>query len=223
MGEPRLIQLEELLPPELPILGVDEHTACILDFQSGQVLVRGIGKVTLRHRQDQKFLKAGQSLSLEEFKTFAVPPAMVKEKPPVPPPVLTAPPTGESFLDQVITFRDSFEALLPKPKGASLVDALLSLDKFIWKSCRDFEDEEAVSRAREVFRGMVVQLGIRFDEFPQDIPSVLSPLMEILLDLRERLRSAKQWEMADALRARLLGAGMVIEDTPQGPQWHLKA
>jgi len=223
MGESRLIQLEELLPPELPILGVDEHTACILDFQSGQVLVQGIGKVTLHHRQEQNFLKAGQSLSLEEFKTFAVPPTPVKEKPPVPSLVLTAPPTGESFLDQVLTFRESFEALLPKDKGAALVDALLSLDKFIWKSCRDFEDEEAVSRAREVFRGMVVQLGIRFDEFPKDIPSVLSPLMEIILDSRERLRLAKQWKMADALRARLLGAGIVIEDTPQGPQWRLKA
>ena len=221
MGEPRLIQLEELLPPELPILGVDEHTACILDFQSGQVLVRGIGKVTLRHRQDQKFLKAGQSLSLEEFKTFAV--LLTKDKPPASPPALTPPPIRESLMDKVITFRNSFEILLHEPKGPSLVDVLVALDQLIWKSCRDFEDEEAVSRAREVFRGMVVQLGIRFDEFPKDIPSVLSPLMEILLDFRERLRLAKQWEMADALRARLLGAGIVIEDTPQGPQWRLKA
>ena len=54
MGEPRLKRLESLLPPEIPILGIDEHTACILDFQAGQLLIRGIGGVTFRHRGDRE-------------------------------------------------------------------------------------------------------------------------------------------------------------------------
>ena len=220
MGEPRLIRLEALLPLEIPILGIDEHTACILDFQTEQVLVQGVGKATLRHRRDQKFLKDGQSLSLEEFKAFATPP--LEEKPPSPTPVLTAPSTRESFMDRVITFKKSFDAFLQEHKGVPLVDVLVSLDKLIWKSFRDFEDEEAISQAREVFRGMVVQLGLRFDESPKDIPSVLTPLMNILVDIRGRLRLAKQWEMADWIRDQLLQVGIIIEDTPQGARWRLK-
>ena len=220
MGEQRLIRLEALLPPEITILGIDEHTACILDFQTEQVLVQGIGKATLRHRRAQKFLKDGQSLSLEEFKAFATPP--LEEKPPSPTPALTAPSTRESFMDRVITFKKSFDAFLQEHKGGPLVDVLVSLDKLIWKSFRDFEDEEAISQAREVFRGMVVQLGLRFDESPKDIPSVLTPLMNILVDIRGRLRLAKQWEMADWIRDQLLQVGIIIEDTPQGARWRLK-
>jgi len=52
--------------------------------------------------------------------------------------------------------------------------------------------------------------------------SILSPLMDILLDIRSRLRAAKQWELADDIRRQLLQSGIMVEDTPQGPQWHLK-
>ncbi len=66
-------------------------------------------------------------------------------------------------------------------------------------------------------------MGLRFDECPKDVLSILSPLMDILLDIRNKLRAAKQWEMADDIRDRLLQSGIIVEDTPQGPQWHLKA
>jgi cysteinyl-tRNA synthetase len=46
--------------------------------------------------------------------------------------------------------------------------------------------------------------------------------MDILLDIRSRLRAAKQWELADDIRRQLLQSGIMVEDTPQGPQWHLK-
>jgi cysteinyl-tRNA synthetase len=69
---------------------------------------------------------------------------------------------------------------------------------------------------------MIVQLGLRLEEAPRDIPSVLGPLMAILLEVRGKLRSAKQWEMADQIRERLFQAGILVEDSPQGPRWHLK-
>jgi cysteinyl-tRNA synthetase len=112
--------------------------------------------------------------------------------------------------------------LLQENKGALLIDLLVGLDKMIWKSCREFEDEDQISQAREVFRGMIVQLGLRFDESPKDIASILSPLLDIILDLRGRLRSAKQWDLADIIRDKLFQAGVIVEDTPQGPQWRLK-
>jgi cysteinyl-tRNA synthetase len=92
----------------------------------------------------------------------------------------------------------------------------------IWKSPKEFEDEEQISQAREVLRGMIVQLGLRLNEVPKDIPSVLSPIMEVLLEVRGKLRAAKQWEMADTIRQKLSQTGILIEDTPQGPKWYIK-
>jgi cysteinyl-tRNA synthetase len=84
------------------------------------------------------------------------------------------------------------------------------------------DNEDQISDARETFREMIVQLGLRFDESPKDIPSILSPLMDILLEVRERLRTPREWEMADWMRVQLLNDGFIVEDTPQGPRWRLK-
>ncbi len=35
------------------------------------------------------------------------------------------------------------------------------------------------------------------------------------------LRAASRWARADAIRDRIAGAGIAVEDTPDGPQWTL--
>jgi peptidase E len=54
MGEPRLLLLEKLLPPATVILGIDENTACTLDFDSKTIAVSGAGNVILRHREEER-------------------------------------------------------------------------------------------------------------------------------------------------------------------------
>ena len=220
MGEPRLIRLETMLPPGTPILGVDEHTACILDFSSGQVLIRGVGGVTLRHGGDQKVFRDGEALSLEEFRKMAL--SSLPENLPVSAKIQTTEPGAEPFMVQVRSLQEAFGRYLQEHRPESLIHALVALDKLLWKSCREFEDEERISDAREIFRGMIVQLGLRLDELPKDIPSTMAPLMDILLEIRGRLRSAKQWELADFIRDKITQLGIVVEDTSQGPKWHLQ-
>ena len=41
------------------------------------------------------------------------------------------------------------------------------------------------------------------------------------LDERAEARAAKDWSRADALRDKLTGAGVVVEDSPSGARWHL--
>ena len=221
MGESRLIRLEDMLPGEIPILGIDEHTACILDFEEEKMLVRGIGGVTLRHRGSQKIFHDGEALTFAEFKGLAAP--STEEKPGDSPKIQTKEWAAEPFMEQVKSCKESFDRFLKDHEGKALIDSLVTLDKIIWKSSKDFEDEDLISQARETFRGMIVHLGLRFDECPKDVLSILSPLMNILLDIRNQLRALKQWEMADDIRRRLLQSGIIVEDTPQGSQWHLKA
>ena len=68
-----MIRLEGMLPSGTPILGIDEHTACILDFLAGKVLIRGVGGVTLRRGGSQKVFQDGTVLTLDEFKRMALP------------------------------------------------------------------------------------------------------------------------------------------------------
>ncbi len=220
MGEPRLLRLEEMLPPEVSILGIDEHTACILDFQAAQVLVKGVGTVTIRQGQNQKCFKDGETLPLPEFRKFISPLSGLSAGPLSP--ASTSPPPPEIFQEKLDRLQRDYESLLQENKGAAVVDVLIQLDKLIWKSCKEFEDEEKIAKAREIFRTLVVHLGLRFDECPKDVPAVLAPLMKILLDVRGKLRTAKQWAAADEIRNQLLQAGILIEDTPDGPRWYRK-
>ncbi len=221
MGEPRLMRLEEMLPREIPILGIDEHTACILDFEEEKMLIRGIGGVTIRRRDSQEIFNDGEVLNLSEFIALVKP--STAEKAGDTQKIQTQEGTPEPLLEKVRSYKESFDRYLQNHEGKALVDSLLNLDKIIWKSYKGFEDEELISRARETFREMIVHLGLRYDECPKDGFSILSPLVNLLLDIRSKLRAAKQWAMADDIRRQLLQSGIIVEDTPQGPRWHLGA
>jgi cysteinyl-tRNA synthetase len=57
------------------------------------------------------------------------------------------------------------------------------------------------------------------DDLPD--PAAFPPILELLLDLRERARAARDFSVADAIRDRLAQAGIRVEDRPGGPRWHL--
>jgi len=48
MGEPRFAALLDMLPQKTMVVGIDEHTALIIDLAAGQAHVMGVGNVTLR-------------------------------------------------------------------------------------------------------------------------------------------------------------------------------
>jgi cysteinyl-tRNA synthetase len=56
---------------------------------------------------------------------------------------------------------------------------------------------------------------------PRSEKACLAPLIEQLLDVRERFRQQKQFDAADAIRGSLQRANILIEDTPEGSRWQL--
>jgi cysteinyl-tRNA synthetase len=48
-------------------------------------------------------------------------------------------------------------------------------------------------------------------------------LVTLALQQREAARARKDYAAADALRDQLKQAGVVVEDTPQGPRWTVDA
>ncbi len=51
---------------------------------------------------------------------------------------------------------------------------------------------------------------------------VVDALVMVALDQRQFARARKDYEAADAIRESLEAAGVIVEDTPQGPRWEIK-
>jgi cysteinyl-tRNA synthetase len=65
-------------------------------------------------------------------------------------------------------------------------------------------------------------LGIIPDQLPEEAGAGLEDaLVQILMDLRQEFRQAKDWAKADAIRDRLAKVGIALEDGPEGTRWHL--
>jgi cyanophycinase-like exopeptidase len=92
MGQRRMEQLRQLLPASTVILGIDEHTALIFDFQKSQGQVLGKGGITIVSGTAGKVCSAGDSLALTELGAYRFPdtllpsgfPARAREQEPPP-------------------------------------------------------------------------------------------------------------------------------------------
>lgn len=64
--------------------------------------------------------------------------------------------------------------------------------------------------------------GLHVGEREQSADTPVPPrLVEALLRLRAELRAARQFALADAVRECLTAEGVVVEDTREGPRWHI--
>ena len=129
----------------------------------------------------------------------------------------------DSFWDRVHAIETSFRAGLEQDDPDKTTNALLELDRTIWKAKQDLENEEFISQAREVLRDLIVLFGMELESSPKDKTEWFAPLIGELLDLRERFRQNRQWQEADEVRDSLLRADILVEDTEDGPRWRLKS
>lgn len=47
----------------------------------------------------------------------------------------------------------------------------------------------------------------------------ITPLVELLIQMRAQLRAVKQYALADQVREQLAARGIALEDTPNGMVW----
>jgi hypothetical protein len=70
LGEDRLVALEGQLPDETGILGVDEHTAGIIDLEAQSLTVMGKGGVYWRRNGETRTFESGSVTPLSEIQAF---------------------------------------------------------------------------------------------------------------------------------------------------------
>ena len=223
MGESRFLKLESLLPEEFPIVGLDEHTACIMDLEKWEGSVAGIGRMTIRFNQKERIYEKGDRFGLEELHSLEFESTEKKETSKSSPSGLTIANQKEPFWDKVNSLENDFKDSLEKNDSAGVTNALLELDKVIWEAQEDLENAEFVSQAREIMRESMVLLGLRLESMPADKEALFFSLMDAFLEVREVLRKNSQWELADGIRGRLKEKGIILEDTKAGPQWRLRS
>ncbi|TFG44259.1 MAG: hypothetical protein E4H48_00715, partial [Syntrophobacterales bacterium] len=145
MGEPRFRALETLLPDDVVILGLEEHTACIIDLARSEVRIRGIGSVVLRRAGLERVIKKNETVPLDVlrgqwFEPSQRPAGAVADR---------RPPAGAgdagSFWKDVHALESRFQEGLDHHDPAHMSSAILELDRILWEASRDLESEEFIS------------------------------------------------------------------------------
>jgi peptidase E len=223
MGEPRFRALEAMLPPEALVIGLDEHTACIMDLEKDEAMVRGIGRVIVRTRTMEAAFARGERFPLALLRGETA--GHDQRLEPLKPEAEQQPPAAaqqDSFWLQVNGLQEAFRRGLEGNSWEDATGALLSLDDAIWKSQEQGESEEFISQAREALRDMLADLGRQLVAPGAGGLSAMAPLLDGLVALRARLREEKKWQEADALRLCLERADIMLEDTKDGARWHMR-
>ena len=223
MGESRFRELESMLPEDVSVFGLDEHTACLIDFEHEEAVIKGLGGVTLRRRGEEIVFEKGERFSLEVLRGGAVGERIRRKVSQPEAAKLTPGSERESFWDKIHGIEEAFRTGLEKHDPKETTNALLELDRAIWKGKQDLENEEFISQAREVLRDLIVLFGMKLESSPKDRADCLAPVIDELLSVRQRFRGNKQWEEADAIRESLERGDVIIEDTEEGPRWRLRS
>ncbi|MEW1844230.1 hypothetical protein AB0392_40315 [Nonomuraea angiospora] len=217
LGERRLSRMERELPPGTAVLGLDEHTALMIDLEAESVRVAGRGGLTVRLPGSATVLPTGTHTDLAELRRLAEGGPGTGAVTPPPP---AGPAPAEVTLEETIhTCEDLFRAALARPDLVAAAQAVLDLEAEIVKWAADTEEDSGgVDQARELMRLLIARLGEHASTArlrSQSLPSLVEPL----LVLRSRLREEGRYDVADAVRAAMQEGGILVEDTPDGPRW----
>jgi hypothetical protein len=241
LGERRLSLLERELPAGAAVLGVDEHTAAVIDLRAETVQILGRGRVTVRRQSVSTVLPAGTVIALGQLRDLvshgtppaggpgASRPAAAGAESAAAGPVeggarAAGAGTGTAELplpDIVAAAERRFEAAERDRDAAGMVAAIIDLDSAIHAWAGDTEEDQGTEQARAVLRSLVTRLGHAARDGLGDPRDRLRPAVEPLLALRATLRREGSYPAADAIRDALTAAGLQLRDTGDGTQWQL--
>ncbi len=174
------------------VVGIDEHTAAIFDFDSGTLRAAGLGTVTLLGGETV-MLEAGGSMPLDDATAI-----LGGRSGPATPDM----PSGTVELKAALDHRDVDEILA----------ALLSLE----------EQARVDPDRRSELRIGLVELSRAAEQGLIDPREVVGDYVALLLELRAAARSERRFDDADRIRDGLADLGVEVRDTPAGVEWDLR-
>ncbi|MFJ6463783.1 hypothetical protein ACIQM0_22600 [Streptomyces sp. NPDC091387] len=225
LGETRLASMERQLPDTAAVLGIDEHTALVIDLDASVARVWGRGVMTIRRRGVSTLVPSGTTLTLERLRALAAGTDEGEIPTPRQPsagPDTAARPTGQpvTLQEAVTTAEARFDAARTAQDAGAMVDAVLALETVIAAWATDTEEDLGTDWARTVLRGMIRQLTRPAQQGLLEPDVTIGLIAGPLLELRRRLRAQGAYDLADVVRDALAAARVHIRDTPDGSRWH---
>lgn len=223
MGKTRFDILTDLMTEPVPILGLDEHTACIIDLGDDTFQIRGIGTVTYVSvgRSHSQVFRCGTTHPLSilrgEKKAFDTPAAVESTE-------TESTKVSSSiggFWQLVHGLEKTFYQAIDAADLKGATTALLEFDRILWNAHDEQQGSESIVQCRDLFRELLVVIGTRTSGAGSHLQHALAPVIESLLLQRQQFRSEGNWQAADALRDALLQAGITVEDAADGYHWRL--
>ena len=232
LGERRLAVMERELGDDAAVLGVDEHTAVLIDLRTSDIEIRGRGGVTVRRSGDSVVLPAGTRLSLAELRDLVqgIRRAAGGGDAPGGAGPAEAAGRGDALagdgeppnlpLPEIMAAAEQrFEAAAGTRDAGAMVGVILELETAIGQWEADMDEDQGTEQARALLRSLVGRLGRAAQDGLADPRDRLRPAVEPLLELRATLRGAGNFAAADAIRDALAAAGLDVSDTPEGTRW----
>lgn len=242
LGERRLRQMEALLPEATWVLGVDEHTALLLELTGGRVRVEGRGGVTVRAREVSAVFPGGTEVGLETLleaaRGMASPVGTMGRAatedatgapddapgPAAPTGAVGAAEMGTATLpgtlaEEVAAARQRFDGHLAAHAAIAAAEVTVELAATIRAWSADTLQSDEVDRAHAELRRQVVALARVAQPGLHAHRELVAPHVELLLRLREQARSERRFGDADAIRDALIAGGVEVRDHPDGTAW----
>jgi cysteinyl-tRNA synthetase len=120
---------------------------------------------------------------------------------------------------QVEATRQGFaEAMDEDFNTAGALGHIFDLVRMINQARAEQATDEQLAPAQKAFAELTDVVGLELKESEQATTGA-DAFIELLLTLRQELRTQKHYALADRVRAELSALGVVIEDTPQGSTW----
>jgi len=226
LGDTRLSLLESMLDQDTFVLGVDEHTAVVIDLDAESCTVAGNGTVTVRHKSTSRVFETGEVFPLDVLrnptaehttgKTSAKTAITGDEQ------KATADNTATSLGHVTATCTERFNEALDARDPITAVRAALELEQAIHEWSTDSLQSEDADRARAALRAMISNLGDLAVGGARDPRDVVAPFVEALLSLRATVRAEKRFDLSDTIRDAFTDIGVEVRDTPSGVEWQLR-
>jgi cyanophycinase-like exopeptidase len=221
LGEQRLSTMERELPEETFVLGVDEHTAVVLDLDARTATVVGNGGMTVRRHGHSVVHRTGAVIGFDALASGTEAPAVAPVAPA--PAEETEPEPSEASLRAAADRQaEKFARALAERDVDGCVTAILDLEQALLDWSADTLTSDEGDHARAVLRSMVVRLGELATVGARDPRDIVGPYVSALLDQRARARQAKDFATSDQIRDQLSAAGVEVRDTPEGVDWDLR-
>jgi cysteinyl-tRNA synthetase len=133
--------------------------------------------------------------------------------------------TEQKIRQKITKFEQDFVNAMDEdfntPKAlAALFEMSKEINRFLAEQKQVSSD--VLEQVYDSFSGLTKALGLFQQEKTKNVGGqVTDELVQLLFDLREQLRKKGEYGLSDEIRARMKEAGLVIEDTAEGPKWKL--